>query len=166
MSELWITGRDGTCATVTGRVPVAAWKKVNPIWWFMNDVEQTVDQAPEYHGPDPSVPNYIGPPWPHWQRWLFWNFIRNPLQNFRCFVLGCQDQNYMVTGRAPVMTVQRDDLKEADGVTPQTGWQWSLIHLRIPRPFVSYSHPRFTFYIGWQPTGFAGFKLVRHKGGK
>ena len=32
----------------------------------------------------------------------------NPLQNFRCYVIGIQDRNYSVVGREPVLTVQRN----------------------------------------------------------
>jgi hypothetical protein len=126
--------------TFTGRVRVSLWKKLNPIWWFGNAVEQNVDQAPWYM---PTSPN--------WLRALAWG-IRNPLQNFRAFVIGVQDKNYTVTGKAPVLTVQRDDIGE-------TGWQWCVIQLLIPRPFVSYSGKHFVFYLGWQPTGFFGAKV-------
>lgn len=130
--------------TFTGRTRVSFWKKVNPLWWFGNDTEQTVDEATWYH-----------PEWPHWRRWLVWNVFRNPLQNFRAFVVGVQDRNYTVVGKAPVLTVQRDDLGE-------TGWQYSLIKLAIPLPFVSYSGKRVLWYAGWQPSGFFGFKFNIH----
>ena len=107
----------------------------------MNDDNQTVDQAPWYH-----------PEWSYRRRWWTWNVIRNPLQNFRSFVIGVQDRNYTVTGKAPIC-VQRDDL-----VPPQLGWQWSVIHLLIPRPFVSYSGKSVVWYAGWQPNGFFGVK--------
>ena len=45
---------------------------------------------------------------------FYWNFLRNPLQNFRCFVIGVQDRNYTVTGRAPVM---RDPHPHSVGVS-------------------------------------------------
>ncbi len=65
-------------------------KKINPIWWFQNDDEQTADQAPWYH-----------PEWPEWRRKFIWNVFRNPLQNFRAYVVGVQDRNYIVTGKSP-----------------------------------------------------------------
>ena len=79
----------------------------------------------------------------------------NPFQNLRAYVLGVQDRNYTVVGRAPVLTVQRDDLQP-----PERGWQWCLLKLPLPLPFVSYSGPRSVFYVGWQPTGFFGFKAT------
>ena len=130
--------------TFTGRVAYPWYKKINPIWWFGNAAEQTVDQAP-----------WFQPGWPHWQRWLIWNYFRNPLQNFRCFVIGVADRNYRVTGKAPVLTVQRNDLQP-----PQTWIQYSFIRLAIPLPFFSYCGA-FTFYIGWQPSGIFGLKLTR-----
>lgn len=144
MSEKWTMSADGQSATVTGRERVPLWKKLLPVWWLLNDSEQTVDQAPWYH-----------PEWPRWRRWLVWNVFRNPCQNLRAYVLGVQDRNYTVTGRAPVTAVQRDDLAE-------TGWQWCVIWLALPRPFVSYSGTRATWYLGWQPSGIFGAKLVFH----
>jgi hypothetical protein len=58
--------------------------KLNPLWWLGNDTEQTVDQAEWYHQD-----------WPEWRRSLGWA-LRNPLQNFRAFVIGVQDRNYEV----------------------------------------------------------------------
>lgn len=130
---------------LTDRTRMSIWKKLNPIWWFENDSEQTVDQAPWYE-----------PTWPYWFRWLVWNTARNPLQNFRAYVAGVQDKNYSVTGKVPVMTVQRNDL-----TPPEAGWQWCVLHggdLWIPRWFVSYSG-WCTAYIGWQPSGFFGAKF-------
>jgi hypothetical protein len=129
----------------SGRTKKPLWKKLTGIvwWWWMNDSEQTVDQAPDYH-----------PEWPYWRRWLIWNVFRNPLQNFRAFVIGVQDRNYTVDGKAPVLTVQRSDL-----VPPQTGWQWCILQTAIPRGFISYSGTRVVWYAGWQPSGFFGFKL-------
>lgn len=129
--------------TWTVRVRKPWYKKINPIWWWMNDDNQTIDQAPWYH-----------PEWPRWRRWLIWNVFRNPLQNLRSFVLGVQDRNYTVTGKHPVLCVQRNDL-----VPPETGWQWCVCWTLLPRPFVSYSGTKIVFYAGWQPNGFFGFKF-------
>src|SRR5215217_6698573 len=145
MVETIILGQEGRRATITGRRRAPLCKKVNPIWWFMNSAEQTVDEAPWY------LPNL-----PYWQRWLYWG-IRNPLQNLRAFVLGVSDKNYSVIGRAPVMCVQRDDL-----LPPETGFQWCMLHagdLRLPRFFVSYSGERVVWYFGYQPSGFFGCKF-------
>lgn len=129
---------------ITGRMKKPAVKKLNPIWWFGNDDEQQT--ADWYH-----------PEWPRWRRDFYWNFLRNPLQNFRCFVIGVQDRNYTVTGRAPVMTVQRDDLGP-----PERGFQWCVIHTLIPLGFLSYSGKHVVWYIGWQPSGIFGVKFNLH----
>src|SRR5262245_40015028 len=118
--------------TITWRVSKAWSKKLNPIWWFGNDDEQQVADAAWYR-----------PEWPQWRRELYWNYFRNPLQNFRAYVIGVQDRNYTVTGRAPVLTVQRDDLDP-----PEYGWQWSIIWLPIPAPFVSYAGTHIIWYVG------------------
>jgi hypothetical protein len=76
MVETITLSQDGSQATITGRKRASLWKKMNPVWWFMNTAEQTVDEAPWYL-----------PALPYWQRWLYWG-IRNPLQNLRAFVLG------------------------------------------------------------------------------
>jgi hypothetical protein len=113
---------------VTGRSPQPFWKKLNPLWWFLNDGEQTVDGAPWYK-----------PDYPWLIRYLFWNFLRNPMMNFRNYVIGVGDRNYEVIGKAPAMTIQRDDL-----APPELGWQWSMIRLRCGffLPFSSYCGER------------------------
>ncbi len=138
----WHHSPGARSAVVTGRHPVSVLLKLNPLWWFGNDSEQTVDQAPWYM---PDAPEPL--------RRLAWQF-RNPFQNFRSYVMGVQDQNYRVTGRSPVTLVQRNDL-----TPPEKGWQWSVINTPIPLPFVSYSGSNVVWYAGWQPTGFFGFKF-------
>lgn len=144
MPDNWTVSPDQTSAMVTGRTRVSWLKKINLLWWFGNDAEQTLAEADWY------LPNS-----PTWLRYLEWSF-RNPLQNFRAFVAGVQDKNYTVTGRAPVMTAQRNDISPTT-----TGWQWCIIHLAIPRLFVSYSGNYSVWYAGWQPSGFFGFKANR-----
>ena len=70
-----------TVAQIYGRARKSWYLKINPVWWFMNDDEQTIDQADWYH-----------PEWPYWRRWLYWNVFRNPLQNFRAYVVGASDK--------------------------------------------------------------------------
>jgi hypothetical protein len=86
----------------------------NPLWWFGNDDEQTVQEADWYL-----------PSRPEWYRELMWG-LRNPLQNFRAYVLGVQDRNYRVEvncGHPDENVVQRDDVGEK-------GWQ--LATLKFP----------------------------------
>jgi hypothetical protein len=123
--------------TFSGRTRVPLIKKLNPIWWFGNDTEQSADEAPWYH-----------PEWSRARRYFYWNFLRNPLQNFRCFMIGVQDRNYVVTGRYPVLTVQRDDL-----VSREYGFQCSVIWLLVPRPFISYSGKYVVWYVGTSADG-------------
>ena len=167
---------DQRSAVISGRELVSLSKKLNPIWWWFNDSEQQLEEAPWYQ-----------PSWPQWRRKLYWYVFRNPLQNCRAFcawyafvmvavfwlivfppalplalffIGGVCDRNYDVVGRAPVLTIQRNDL-----VPPEHGWQWCVITLRsgIKLPFVSYSGQRFVGYIGWNPFGFFGMKLNLHK---
>jgi hypothetical protein len=133
---------DGQSAEITGRTLKPLSKKLNPVWWFQNEDEQNLTEAPWFM-PDSA----------QWYRQLRWE-LRNPLQNFRCYVVGVQDRNYRVTGKAPVMSVQRDDLDP-----PETGFQWCWLRLTIPLPFISYSGKGWQGYAGWQPSGFFGFKL-------
>ena len=132
--------------TITGRSPKPLSKKLNPLWWFQNDDEQkeTDPDAQWYHTE-----------WPQWRRHLYWNYFRNPLQNFRAYVVGVSDRNYTLTGRAPVMTVQRDDLNP-----PERGFQWCVLKLgALFLPFVSYVGRYVVWYLGWQPSGFFGAKF-------
>ena len=78
--ETWIIGPDGRTASVTGRVSQPIWKKLNPVWWFLNDDE-----------PDP--PDWQLPGKPFIIRQLSW-YLRNPLHNFGKYVLGVVDRNY------------------------------------------------------------------------
>lgn len=128
----------------SGRARKPLLSKINPAWWVLNDDNQTVDQAPWYM-----------PAWPHWLRSLFWNVFRNPLQNFRSFVVGVQDKNYTVVGRYPIVN-QRDDLPG------EWGFQWSVNYggdLWVPRLFFSFSSSLLVVQFGTQPIGFATFKL-------
>ena len=134
--------------SVTGRKKKPLLLKLNIVWWFMNDEEQKVS--------DPSAAWYR-PEWPDWRRWLYWNVFRNPLQNFSAFVVGVQDKNYTVYGKAPALTVQRSDLD-----TSEYGFQWAILRggdLTVPRAFISYSGSRFVWYAGWQPSGFFRLKF-------
>ena len=145
-------GRAQACAEViesqevTGRTRKSDSLKASVTWWFGNDDEQ-------------QLPDWYHPEWEPDRRRFYWYYLRNPLQNFRCYVIGVQDRNYTVTGRAPVLTVQRDDIGEI-------GWQWCFLHrgeLSFPLPFISYSGRRVVFQLGWQPSGFATFKLTIRK---
>jgi len=94
MAETVSLSAGGSRATITGRERAPLRQKMNPMWWFMNSAEQTVDEAPWYR-----------PAWPYWRRRLYWS-LRNPLQNLRAFVLGVSDRNYNIKGRAPVMRAE------------------------------------------------------------
>ncbi len=135
---------------VNGRVAKSVWLKIIPIWWFGSD-EQQLSEAPWYR-----------PEWPQWRRYLYWYYLRNPFQNFRKYVLGVADKNYWVTGRAPALTIQRDDLRPVE-----YGFQWAVLYggdLRIPRLFLSYSGRRIVWQFGVQPNGFFGLKFNVHVG--
>ena len=139
--ETWIISPDGRTASVTGRVPQPIWKKLNPVWWFLNDDE-----------PDP--PDWQLPGKPFIIRQFSW-YLRNPLQNFGKYVLGVGDRNYTVVGTAPVYATFWSDIDPA-----KTGWKISTIRfdgLRLP--FVSYEDEYLIWYAGWQWSGFFGFKF-------
>ena len=106
----------------TGRKRVPIKKKLNPVWWFGNDHEQKVT--------DPDAAWYSTSP--RMATELMWS-LRNPLQNFRAYVIGVQDRNYrvkVVRGHPDANVVQRDDVGEfKDG-----------------RSQCSTSHPEFSFH--------------------
>jgi hypothetical protein len=57
--ETWMISADGRTASVTGRVKQPIWKKLNPVWWLLNDDE-----------PDP--PDWQLPGKPYLIRQLSW----------------------------------------------------------------------------------------------
>jgi hypothetical protein len=139
--EAWIISPDGRTASVTGRVRQPIWKKLNPVWWFLNDDE-----------PDP--PDWQLPGKPYIIRQLSW-YVRNPLQNFGKYVLGVGDRNYAVVGTKPVYATIWSDVDPV-----KTGWKVSTIRVDGLRlPFVSYENEYLIWYAGWQWSGFFGFKF-------
>lgn len=154
---------------VTGRTAKPASSKWNPLWWFGKQDDQSVgtmasavgDEAPWYHGADPTVKGWQGPTWPQWRRFLQFNYARNPFNdNFTFYVIGVQDKNYKIEvlkGHPDPYTHQRDDVGE-------TGWQVSRIVLPSGRtlPWVSYSGS-WEFNLGWSPSGNFTAKLHPHK---
>ena len=48
MAETVSLNEDGRRATITGRKRASLQQKMNPMWWFMNSAEQTVNEAPWY----------------------------------------------------------------------------------------------------------------------
>jgi hypothetical protein len=137
----WVLGADDQTASVSGRVELPIWKKLNPVWWFLNDYE-----------PDP--PDWQLPGKPFLIRQLSW-YARNPLQNFGRYVIGVHDRNYTVVGTAPVYATNWSDVGP-----DRTGWKFSRIHIGPLRlPYVSYESEHVLWYAGWQWSGFFGFKL-------
>jgi hypothetical protein len=137
----WVISADGQTASVSGREALPIWRKLNPVWWFLNDDE-----------PDP--PDWQLPGKPYLIRQLSW-YARNPLQNFGKYVVGVRDRNYTVVGMAPVYATNWSQV-EPD----RTGWKVSTIHIGWLRlPYVSYESERVLWYAGWQWSGFFGFKF-------
>jgi hypothetical protein len=140
-SESWLISPDGQTASVSGRLAQPIWKKLNPVWWFLNDDE-----------PDP--PSWQLPGKPYLVRQLSW-YARNPLHNFGKYVLGVCDRNYTVTGTAPVYVTVWSDIDPSN-----TGWKASTIRIGWVRlPFVAYENEYVIWYAGWQWSGFFGLKL-------
>jgi hypothetical protein len=116
----WVASADAQTASVSGRVAQPTWKKLNPVWWLLNDDE-----------PDP--PDWQLPGKPYLIRQLSW-YARNPLQNFGRYVIGVSDRNYTVVGTAPVYATNWSSVEPGG-----TGWKTSTIHLGWLRlPYVSY----------------------------
>jgi hypothetical protein len=141
VTETWIVSPDGRTASVSGRVRQSIWKRLNPVWWFLN-----VDE------PDP--PDWQLPGKPFIIRQLSW-YLRNPLHNFGKYVLGVADRNYTVVGAAPVYATSWSDVDPI-----KTGWKISTIHIDGLRlPFVSYENNSVIWYAGWQWSGVFGLKF-------
>jgi hypothetical protein len=143
LPESWSISPDGRTASVTGRIQEPIWKKLNPVWWFLNDDE-----------PDP--PDWQLPGKPYLVRQLSW-YARNPFPNFGKYVLGVYDRNYTVVGTAPVYATTWSD----NDIDPnKTGWKVSTIHVwGLRLPFVAYENEHVIWYAGWQWSGFFGFKF-------
>lgn len=144
MTALWHINKlsviDSDAAWVTGRTLRPWTKKINPVWWFMND-------------DDPSAPGWYMIDKPQWIRNVAW-YMRNPLQNFGRYVVGVCDRDYSITGTAPVLGTT---IFEEFG---KPGWKWSIIKLKWLRlPFISFENDKIIFYAGWQYWGFFGFKF-------
>ena len=137
----WVVSDDGGTASVSGRRQQPAWKKLNPVWWFLNDDE-----------PDP--PDWQLPGKPYLIRQLSW-YVRNPMQNFGRYVVGVNDRDYTVVGMAPVYATNWSDVGPG-----RNGWKTSIIHIGWLRlPYVSYESETVLWYAGWQWSGFFGFKF-------
>jgi hypothetical protein len=108
--ETWTISADGRTASVTGRVKQPIWKKLNPVWWLLNDDE-----------PDP--PDWQLPGKPYFIRQLSW-YARNPFQNFGKYVFGVYDRNYSVTGTAPVYATNWSEIDPS-----KTGWKVATIRV-------------------------------------
>jgi hypothetical protein len=126
---------------VAGRKTFPSYKKLNLVWWFLNEYEAL---PPAWYHPGQNFALRI----------VSW-YLRNPLQNAGNYVFGVCDRNFSVRGLAPVMWTTYDDLDP-----PRTGLKWSIISLgRLRLPFVSFVSARVLAYAGWQPNGFFGVKF-------
>lgn len=124
---------------LSGRIKYSFWTKLNPIWWFQNDLE-------------PTPPDWYKPESKQWIRQIAW-LIRNPLSNFTAYVLGVKDRDYVIVGTYPVDSGTLADIGKL-------GWKWSVIKLGWMRlPFIGYSGKRILFYVGWAWEGNIGAKF-------
>jgi hypothetical protein len=139
--ERWTLSSDGQTISVSGRVKLPIWKKLNPVWWFLNE-------------DDPDPPEWQLSGMPYIIRQLSW-YVRNPLHNFSKYVLGVSDRNYTVIGTAPVYAATWSDVYPG-----KTGWKQSTIHLgKLRLPYISYDGEYVLWYAGWRWSGDFGFKF-------
>lgn len=159
---------------MTDRSPIPIKTKLNPLWWLVGPDGWAV---PDVNNGEPYLPEVTN----IWLRRFYWFGCRNPLMNFIGFVIGVEDNNYRVTGTAPVLATTFRDT-----VPPRHGWKWSVIFPRFsigalitaaifaalafalhwsfwvlavfallkiagPLPFVSYYDGTIEFYHGWRP---------------
>lgn len=175
VNEKWEFGKRANgrpYAVVTGRERCPDKYRRNPLWWFRNDFQQSVQQAPWFHGPDPTVQGYQGPPWPEAQREAAWTYQRNPLQNFNMFVTGIADRNYTVDvmeGWNDTQVIQRNDLIDPKTGLPGEGVQRHRLTLddgSVKQWYCKCINPTedkkgsVTSY-GWQPSGLFELKYNR-----
>jgi len=142
-------------ARVTGRQPCPPDLKKNFGWWWRNDYEQQLSEAPWFEpGKDEAT------------RARDWA-LRNPFQNANLFVLGCADKNYTVIvdeGHMNPFAIQRNDFTGPDG-KPETGYQKARLYAfedkSKDRAWTSYSG-KLVYYYGTQPTGLFALKFNIH----
>jgi hypothetical protein len=154
-NEKWTFGADANgkrWAKVEGRQRCPDNLKKNPLWWYRNDYEQQLSEAPWYE-PTKSQADRA-------RDWA----LRNPFQNGNLFVWGVADRNYTVTviaGDPDPMVVQLDDLNP-----PQYGWKKCLLTLDdgTTRQWSSYSSKNLQWSWGCQPSGLFEVKFNVHKG--
>lgn len=117
--------------TVPGEPPCPRpwYKKINPLWWFGNDEASAVGNT------------------------FVYKYIRNPLQNFRWYVIGVVDRDHTVTAAEPAMANMWSEADE-----PKTGWKFARVAKVLP--YIAYNSrlkdetgDGFVFQLGWQPRG-------------
>jgi len=116
-----------------------ALKKLNPIWWFLNDHDKKapIDFRPGSYGI---------------LRELLW-LLRNPLHNFTFFIIGISDKPFVIRGLFP-----------SNVFNPNGGWKYHfVIYKKLKLPFISYCN-KVQFYIGWRERGNFGISLRRKNG--
>ena len=123
-------------------IPLA--KKLNPIWWFLNDDEPV---PPDWYLPGGKF------------RMLRW-YLRNPFQNCGKYVVGVEDRDHSAYGPAPLDVTTWWEVSTRAARAPVSGWKWSIIKIGWLRlPFVSFENAWIIAYAGWQPYGFFGLKF-------
>lgn len=176
--------------TISDRVPVSIWTKLNPLWWLVGSEGWTV---PTVNNGEPYLPDVTNPA----LRIFYWFFCRNPLMNFMGYVLGLEDRNVTLYGSQDVLlTTLRDANPRRTGLNwavaiPEQGslaallfaaafgalayfvWPgfyvaaaFAILKFYGPLPYVGWYGKIFSwwieFYFGWRPAaGGFGFKLVQ-----
>lgn len=138
------------------------YKKINPVWWFMN-------------ADDPIVPDNEFVDQPQWLRKLKWAF-RNPLHNFTFYVIGVADEEVVCYTTYPgkvfgpvgtwnigyvlcVRTGKRYNFRSYIGDIDSSGNYFpNFIKWIIKKMYGN----NVKYYIGWRERGNWGFKLIRN----
>jgi hypothetical protein len=130
---------------ITGRTRKPWSKKINPVWWLLND-------------DDPRPPRAYMPDKPSWWRQAAW-WLRNPFHNLFFYVIGVADRDYTVVGEEPLRAVDWIDARQ-HGIE-RHGFKYSVIHLRcgLRLPCVSYAGRWVKWYVGWRWFGAFGAKF-------
>lgn len=137
-------------ARVTGRVRVPASVRLNI---FGNSAEPA--SAPKQAWFEPGQDE--------WKREVSWAF-RNPMENFKRYVIGVCDQNYEVIGEAPVLATTWNDCPSFvdEWKQTRTGYKSCKIILQdgTTRDFTSYCSASVTRYSGTQWWGKTDVKWI------
>ena len=129
------------------RGPVTTLNKFNPIWWMGNKDDPITQEKYDHLWPDDAL----------WIRKLKW-FRRNPLANFRRYVIGFWDKQHIWTRQRWRRTDSGLPINKYEDMWPLPGEKFGIC-----MTFISFYLWGFEGYVGHKPSGEWGGPCVRKR---